>query len=140
MPTDVEVATVVEVPAVTPEAGVHVPNAQVTVHVNVPAMKVMDPVRKVDPVAMDPVGSMHAVRDVGAVHAVAAMTADAVMTTAAAMRARISSAGRESCNADNGRRDESEECRMFEHGLRPFWLDVGHPNIGRSIRASGSSD
>jgi hypothetical protein len=139
MPAEVEVAAVVPMPAVAPEAGVHVPDAQVTVHVNVPAMKVMDPVRKVNPVApVDPVGSMHAVRDVGAMHARTA-TADAVMA-AAALRARISSAGRESCNADHGRRDESEKSRMFEHGRRPFWLDVGHPNIGRSIRASGSSD
>ncbi len=130
MPADVEVAVVVPVEAVAPEAGVHVPDAQVTMHVDVPAVKVMDPVRKVDPVTMpmDPVRQVGAVRDVGAVHTVTA-TADAVLTTIAAMRARIGSGGRESCNADNSRRDEGEERRLLEHCRGPFsWLYVGHPN------------
>jgi hypothetical protein len=61
---------------------------------------------------------MTAVRHVGAVHAVTAATADAVMTTttAAAMRTRISNGSSERRNADNGRRDEGEESRTFEHG------------------------
>lgn len=89
-----------------------------TMDVNVPAQMDMPPV------------AMHMTDHAGvADHAVAAMTADAVMTTtAAAMRACIGSTGGESCNADNGRRDEGEESRTFEHDRRPFWLDVGHPH------------
>lgn len=123
------VATVMEVQPVTPEAGVRVPEAQVTMHVNVPAMKV------------DPVVTMDPVRQMDAVHAVTADVANAAAadmattaatnmvasTTATAMRTRISTSGSESCNADNGRRDESEESRTFEHCRRPFWLGVGHP-------------
>jgi hypothetical protein len=115
MPADVDVAVVVPVETVTPQAGVHVPNAQVvTMHVDVPAMQVMDPVGKVNPVTMP----MDAVREMDAVDAVVA-TADAVMTTviATAMRARISSGGGESRNTDNGRGDEGEERRMLEHCL-----------------------
>jgi hypothetical protein len=143
MPADVEVAAVVEVEPMTPEAGVHVADVQVvTMQVNVPAMEVGTMDVNV-PAQMDMTAVTMDVTDHAGVanHAVAAMTADAVMTTtAAAMRARIGSAGRESCNADNGRRDEGEESRTFEHCRRPFWLDVGHPNIGRSTHASGSSD
>ena len=95
-----------------------------TMDVNVPAQMDMPPV------------TMHMTDHAGvADHAVAAMTADAVMTTAAAMWARISSAGRESCNADNGRRDEGEESRTFEHDRGPFWLDVGHPNYWSEHRS-----
>jgi hypothetical protein len=88
----------------------------VTVDVNVPAQMDMTAV------AMDMTDAVGTVRDVGAVHTVTA-TADALMT--AAMRARISSAGRESCNADHGRRDESEKGRMLEHGRRPFLARCG---------------
>jgi hypothetical protein len=85
-----------------------------TVQMDVPAVVGMMMMTAVRPMhAM----MMTAVRHVGAVHAVTAATADAVMTTtAAAMRARISNGSSERRNADNGRRDEGEESRTFEHG------------------------
>jgi hypothetical protein len=52
---------------------------------------------------------------------VAAMADNAVVTvTAAAVRTRIGSSGDERREADDGGRDESEECRTFEHCQRPF--------------------
>jgi hypothetical protein len=106
-----------------PEAAVHVPDAQVAMHVDGPAVKVDRPVRKTN--TMMDARHMGTVRDADAVHTTAA---NAGTTTAAAMRTRISTGGSESRDADNGRSDEGEESRTFEHCRRPSWLDVGHPN------------
>jgi hypothetical protein len=51
--------------------------------------------------------------------AMAAMTTTAVVT-ATAVRTCIGSGRDQRRKADNGRRDESEECRTFEHSQRPL--------------------
>ena len=65
-----------------------------------------------------------------AVLVVTAATVTAALT--ATVRTRIGSRGDESCQADDERRGEGEECSTFEHfrgtfGFETFWLDVNHP-------------
>lgn len=64
------------------------------------------------------------------VAAVATMTDDTVVTTTAAtaVRRRIGRGGDKSRQANNGRSDQDEECRTFEHGSKTFGLDVDHPS------------
>jgi hypothetical protein len=111
------------------------PEAEMTMDVNVPARMDMTAV------AMDMTDAVGTVRDVTAVHAVTAATTDAVTVTTAAMRTRIGNGSSEGCHADNGRRDEGEESRTFEHCRRPFFGSMwAIRTIGRDISAAGSSD
>jgi hypothetical protein len=114
-----------------------VPAVPVVVMMVVVTMPVMAVVVVVTMVAVGTVVTMVAVGTVvtAAVLAVAAVTT-AVMAVAAALTAavatRISSRGDESCQADDERRGEGEECSTFEHfrgtfGFETFWLDVNHP-------------
>jgi hypothetical protein len=125
---------------------VHMPVTVNTVQVDVPAETVMTmdvnvPAQMdMTAVTMDVTDTMRAVRHVGAVHAVAAMTTDAVTATAAAMRTRISDGSCEGCHADNGRRDEGEESRTFEHCRRPLGSMWAIRTIGRGVAAIGSTD
>jgi hypothetical protein len=141
----VPVAVVVEVVTMTPEAWVTpvavmtevvmpvavvtevvVPVAVVTrVQVDVPAKMQMPTV------AVDMTDRAGMPDETGPdVAAVATMTDDTVVTTtaAAAVRIGIGRGGDKSRQANNGRSDQDEECRTFEHGSKTFGLDVDHPS------------
>ena len=122
----VAVVAMVVVMAMAPEAAVDMP---VTVVMVVVVMTVPVTMVVVMTVAMTTVAvmTMMTVRTVMAVAAVvtAAMMTATVMTmtatlTVATMAAGVSSSRDERRQANNGRGDESEECRTFEHCQRPL--------------------
>jgi hypothetical protein len=80
-------------------------------------------------------------------HVTAMTVADATVTTTAvttamtaAMRTCVSAGGDQRRDANDGRCDESKDCRTIEHCRRPFGSMWAIRVIGRSSRAAGSSD
>jgi hypothetical protein len=112
----VAVVAVVVMMAMAPEAAVDVPVTVVMmVVVTVPVRTVV-----VMTVTMVTVGT---VMTAAVVTVAAAMTAAVVAVATAVTTAVLTCIGSgrdERRKADNGRRDESEECRTFEHSQRPF--------------------
>jgi hypothetical protein len=108
----VAVVAVVMVMTMAPEAAVDVP---VTVVMVVVVMTVPVTVVVVMTMTMTVAVGMtdHMAMTAMATTAVTAATVTAVLTC-------IGSGRDERRNADNGSRDESEECRTFEHSVRPF--------------------
>jgi hypothetical protein len=102
------VAVAVEVEAVPVRVAVPVTVVMVVVMMTVPVVMVTMPVV----VTMTVVMADHV--------AMTAMTTTAVVMTATAVRTCIGSGRDQRRKADNGRRDESEECRTFEHSQRPL--------------------
>jgi hypothetical protein len=115
----VAVVAVVVVMAMAPEAAVDVPVTVVVmvVMMTVPVTVVVVPV----PVLVTTVMTMTMTVGMTDHVAMTAMTTALVTAlTATAGLTRIGSGRDERRKADNGGRDESEECRTFEHNQRPF--------------------
>ena len=100
-------------PGVTPATNPVVANVDVAAEVNVPVEAREMPAVTVARMTDDTRMTNHPVT----------ATDDAATTTlamTAAIRTRIGSGGDESCQADDERRGEGEECSTFEHCVRPF--------------------
>jgi hypothetical protein len=104
----VAVVAVVVVMTMVPEAAVDVPVTVVMMTVPVVVMMAMT------------VAVAGGMTDHLAMTAIATALVTAAAATVTAVRTCIGSGRDERRKADNGRGDESEECRTFEHGERPF--------------------